>query len=233
MPTEHDRELWRKAIEKPGEITLEEKRAILGLVDPTTQLTNSLAVSGMTPDQLEEKARTQPETLTEKECYLIDEGYHVDGTRAHLDRSGVKWSHEDNMAREAAKDALRTPKDVELENAVTRRRNFFFRQQLKAAQDRMAKRGQNLDKPCTWISRLIDPSKPIHEQTVRWGFIVLRDESSKCSKEEWESFLRQLNNLAYERGLFYLLGASFINGTKHLIVQEGFVDKRDRESLQT
>ncbi|TGO47230.1 hypothetical protein BOTNAR_0536g00100 [Botryotinia narcissicola] len=55
LPTERDRELWRKAIQTPEQITDEERRNILGLVDPTIQLSNSLEITGMSPDEFEKK----------------------------------------------------------------------------------------------------------------------------------------------------------------------------------
>ena len=36
-----------------------------------------LKVSGMTPEQLEEKARTRSDTLKEAECHLLTHGYHI------------------------------------------------------------------------------------------------------------------------------------------------------------
>ena len=62
--------------------------------------------------------------------------------------------------------------------------------------------------------------------------MVLRDASLECSKEVWESCLKQLNEYAYERGLFWLIGGSTINLTQQLIVREGFVHKSDHEGLQ-
>jgi hypothetical protein len=67
---DQDRNLWHKATETPIQITEEERLCILGYVDLDTQVTNAFKVSGLTPEQLENKALTNPETLTEAEFHL-------------------------------------------------------------------------------------------------------------------------------------------------------------------
>ena len=231
MPTDHDRELWRKATETPEEITAEERLTILRRVDPATQVANALKVSGMTPEQLEEKARTHSDTLTEAECRLLTDGYHIWSPSEYLAHSSIDWALEDQLAHQAAARALTTPEDYVLDKAVMSRSDFFAQERHKAVKVTMAKVAQNIDEPCTWVSRLIDPSKGIMGQTQRWGFVVLRDVSSECSEEVWESFLKRLNEDAYERGLFWLTRGSTINQTKQLIVREGFVHGSDHEGL--
>ena len=232
MPRDHDRELWRKATDTPGEITAEERLTILRRVDPATQVANTLKVSGMTPEQLEEKARTQSDTLTEAECCLLTHGYHIWSPSEYLAHSSIDQALEDQMAHQAAATALKTPEDYVRAEAVRVRSDFFAQERLKTSKARMANAAQNIDKPCTWVSRLIDPSKGIMGQTQHQGFVVLRDASLECSKEVWESCLKQLNEYAYERGLFWLIGGSTINLTQQLIVREGFVHKSDHEGLQ-
>jgi hypothetical protein len=75
MPMNWDRDLWRKATETPSQITEEERRCILGYVDRDTQVANAFKISGLMPEQLENKALTNPETLTE--CHLLQRGYHI------------------------------------------------------------------------------------------------------------------------------------------------------------
>ena len=188
MPTDSDRELWRKATDTPGEITAEERLTILRRVDPATQVANALKVSGMTPEQLEEKARTQPDTLKEAECRLLTYGYHIWSPSEYLAHSSIDWALEDQLAHQAAERALKTPEDYVLAEAARVRSDFFAQKMIEAMKVRMANVGQNLSKPCTWVSRLIDPSKGIMGQTQRWGFVVLRDASLERSEEVWESF---------------------------------------------
>lgn len=76
-PTNQDRDLWRKATETPDQITDEEKRAVLGLVNPATQIANAFKIRGLTPVELEYKTLTSPESLTEAECRLLQDGYHI------------------------------------------------------------------------------------------------------------------------------------------------------------
>jgi hypothetical protein len=71
MPTNQDRELWRKATKTPSQITEEERRRILGYVDRDTPVTNAFKVSGLTPEQLEIKALTSPETLTKADSHSL------------------------------------------------------------------------------------------------------------------------------------------------------------------
>jgi hypothetical protein len=186
----------------------------------------------MTPEQLEEKARTQSDTLTEAECRLLTRGYHIWSPSEYLAHSSIDWALEDKMAHQAAARALKTPEDYVLAEAVRVRSDFFAQEKRKASKVTMANVAQNSDKPCTWVSRLINPSKGIMGQTQRWGFVVLRDASLECSEEVWESFLKRLNEYAYERGLFWLTGGSTINQTKRLLVRELFVHESDREGLQ-
>jgi hypothetical protein len=232
LPTDQDRALWRKATETPSEITDEERRTILRLVDPATQVLNALKVSGTTPDQLEEKARTQPDSLTEAECRLLTHRYHIWSPHEALANSSIDWALEDKMANLEAVSALSTPEDYALSQAVRARSDFFAEERRKASKVTMANVARNFDKPCMWVSRLIDASKGFVEPTQQWGFILLRDTSSQCSEDRWESFLEQVNEYSYGRGLSRLVGGSIINQTKQLIVREGFVHESDREDLQ-
>lgn len=76
-PTPRERELWAKAVESPHQLTEEEKLLVLEKADRATQIANAFQVSGLTPEELEEKALTQPVTLSYAECRFIKKGYYI------------------------------------------------------------------------------------------------------------------------------------------------------------
>ena len=134
------------------------------------------------------------------------------------------------MARIHAVAALKTPEEQTLSTAVIRRSNFFAEERAKARKVTMAKVAEEIDKPCKWVRKLIDPSVPITQQTRRWGLVILRDATTECSNEVWEAFLKQLDNHV-RIGLGWLIGGSTINQTRQLIWRDGVVNKGDRDGL--
>lgn len=117
-----------------------------------------------TPDQLEEKARTQPDSLMEAECRLLTHGYHIWSPHEALANSSIDWALEDTMANLEAVSALSTPEDYALSQAVRARSDFFAEERRKASKVTMANVARNFDKPCMWVSRLIDASKGLLSQ---------------------------------------------------------------------
>ena len=120
---DQDRDLWHKATEAPSQVTEVEKRRILGCVDRDTQVASAFKVSGLTPEQLENKALTNPETLTKAQCHLLQRGYHICDhyeMMASID-SKLAWASDDTMAELDAWIALHTPHIEEVMDAVSRR----------------------------------------------------------------------------------------------------------------
>jgi hypothetical protein len=58
-------------------VTEAERLIVLRRADLTTQIANALEVSGLTPEELENKALTSPESMTFEECRLRGNGYHI------------------------------------------------------------------------------------------------------------------------------------------------------------
>lgn len=155
--TDQDRELWRKAIKSPIEITQDHRRRILGYIDAETQVANAFKVSGLTPEQLEDKALNDPEALTKAEYDLIVRGYHIwdqDEVMADIDKR-LALSSNDKMARIKAGIALTTPYKRVVEQAIYPRTEFFAAERRNSEAAVTAKVAENLDKPCLWIQRLI------------------------------------------------------------------------------
>jgi hypothetical protein len=57
-PMPQDQELWVKAIANPDGLTEVEKRTLIRKADTAIQATNALKITGLTPEELENKALT-------------------------------------------------------------------------------------------------------------------------------------------------------------------------------
>jgi hypothetical protein len=231
LPTDHERELWRKATETPNQITAEERHIILRLADPATQVANTLKLSGMTPEELENKFLTSPESTTYEQCRLIQHGYHIWDYLESQANSLLCWPLADKMARIHAAAGLRSPHDRAVSMAVSRRTDFFAEERRRAREVTMAKVAAEMDTPCKWVRKLIDPSVSITQQTKRWGFVVLRDARTEGNDEAWEKFLKQLDAHVYS-GVVWLTGGSTINQTRQTIFHDGSVNESDPEDLR-
>jgi hypothetical protein len=231
LPTEQDRELWRKATQTPNQITAEERRTVLRLADPATQIANALKISGMTPEELENNFLTSPESMTYEQCCLIQHGYHIWDHLESQANSLSYWPSADKMARIHAVVALQSPHDRAVSMAVSRRTDFFAQERRRGHEVTMAKVAEEMERPCKWVRKLIDPSVSITQQTKRWGFVVLRDARTEGSDEAWENFLKQLDGHVYS-GVVWLTGGSTINQTRRMIFRDGFVNESDPDDLQ-
>ena len=74
MPTDHDRGLWAKAQQSPNEMTEEEKLMALRSLD-ISRAANTLKALGLTLDELQTKALTDPKSMTLMECDFIQHVY--------------------------------------------------------------------------------------------------------------------------------------------------------------
>ncbi|TGO33455.1 hypothetical protein BHYA_0245g00080 [Botrytis hyacinthi] len=234
LPTERDRELWRKAIQTPEAITDEERRIILGLVDSATQLSNCLRISGMTPDDLERKALAEPAFLTQDECRLIQYGYHDWDPSEYLDNRKLSddWNPEDKKAQTSARVALKTRNDKAVLLASVRRLAEFADQESEDFKNTMKEVAEGTGKPCSWVKRLMNSESTTTGVGLqsKWGFVILRDCRTECSDEDWEKFLRNFEKHV-NWSLFLLNGGDVLNKTRTLIWGGGLVDGYDRESL--
>ncbi|KAF5872696.1 uncharacterized protein Bfra_006059 [Botrytis fragariae] len=159
LPTQQDRALWRKAIQTPEETTDEERRNILGLVDPKTQLSNCLEITEMSPDEFEKKVLENPESLTMEECRLIQHGYHI-------------W---DNSEALAANVVL---------TAATLRASSLGKLRNESMKVLIQKAADDGGKSCAWVERLIGRSVPLTaiDMQSSCGFVILRDARTDCMK---------------------------------------------------
>ncbi|KAF7899411.1 hypothetical protein BELL_0097g00140 [Botrytis elliptica] len=232
LPTEQDRELWRKAIQTPEQITEEERRNILGLVDPTTQISNCLEITGMSPDEFEKKVLQNPESLTMDECRLIQYGYHIWDNSEALAASKMTWPLEDQLANIDAEVAVLTPHEDAILTAACLRASSLGKLRNDAMKASIQKAADDGGKPCAWVERLIDRSVLLTAIDLQpaWGFVVFRDARTNCSKEAWENFLKNFEN-ALSAGISLLVGGEQIRQTSKLIWQDQFVVENDSESI--
>ncbi|TGO13164.1 hypothetical protein BTUL_0075g00090 [Botrytis tulipae] len=232
LPTERDRELWRKAIQTPEQITDEERRNILGLVDPTTQLSNCLEITRMSPDEFEKKVLQNPESLTMDECRLIQYGYHIWDNSQALAASKMTWPLEDQLANIDAEVAIITPHEDAILTAASLRASSLGKLRNEAMKASIKKAADGGGKPCAWVERLIDRSVPLTAINLQpsWGFVIFRDARTNCSKEAWEKFRKSFEN-ALRTGISLLVGGEQINQTRKLVWQDESVDENDSESI--
>ena len=134
------------------------------------QVANDFKISGLTPEQLENKTLTNLETLTEAEYHLLQRGYHIWDhceMMANID-STLARTNDGQMAHLHARAALSTPHSNEVMKAVSRRTDFFADERAKVARMTMAMVAENMDKPSAWERRLT-PSVRTLEETRQWG----------------------------------------------------------------
>jgi hypothetical protein len=231
LPTEQDRELWRKATETPDQITAEERRTIFRLADPATQVANALKVSGMTPEELENKFLTNPESTTYEQCRLIQDGYHIWDHRESDANSPSRWPLADNMAQIRAVVALESPHDKAVDMAVSRRTDFFAEERRRAGEVTMAKVAEEMGKPCKWVQKLIDPPVSILQQIMSWGFVAIRDVRTRSNDDTFDNFLKPFS-AHVSSGVKWLTGGSTINQTRQIVFHHEFLNESDPEDLR-
>lgn len=236
LPTPQDRELWLKATQTPGEITDAERRIILRIADPETQLANSLSISGLTPEELEDKLFIRPESVTERECLLIQHGYHIWNNQEAMANGHMDWNIEDRMSRIHASLALKRPREREVERALRNRKEAFVMQRQEASRLRMAGVAEEMHQPCNWVQRLIDAeieaASNSDGKAMVWGFIVLRDAMTTApySDDEWTLFVKKLEKEIIW-GVKRVNGNQRIEATRRLIWGKEMVDGTDLEGL--
>jgi hypothetical protein len=60
FPTSLERELWAKAVQTADQLTAEERHSVLRQAGPAAQVANVFKVSGLTPEELQNRALTSP-----------------------------------------------------------------------------------------------------------------------------------------------------------------------------
>ncbi|TGO45282.1 hypothetical protein BCON_0405g00010 [Botryotinia convoluta] len=210
LPTERDRAMWRKVIQTLGEITDEERRKILGLVDPRTQLSNCLEITGMPPDEFEKKVLENPE-----------------GSAA----SKMTWPLEDQLANINAEVAILTLYEDAVLIAASLWASSLGKLRNNAMKASIQKAADDGGKPCEWVERLIDRSIPLTaiDMQPSWGFVIFRDARTNCGNEAWESF-RKIFEKALYTGISWLVGGEQINQTRKLVWHDQLVEN-DSESI--
>ncbi|CAG8959762.1 hypothetical protein HYFRA_00001669 [Hymenoscyphus fraxineus] len=226
-PTPHLRELWLKATQTPDQVTDDERRTILRMVDRDTQVSNALKISGLTPEELEEKLLTQPSAMTEQECNLIQNGYHIWTDEEKSAHSTFHWHIDDQMASITAFVAVQTPHIEAVIRAVSQWMTALGDERLKVTQIKMKEDLETLHQPCRWVQKLIDHSEI-------WGFVILRDRATQCCEEIWRTFLDKLDTAICSsmRGFMTgLTGFQQVETTRRLIWREALVNANDTEEL--
>ncbi|OBT80499.1 hypothetical protein VF21_00857 [Pseudogymnoascus sp. 05NY08] len=233
-PTPLERELWAKAVQTPDQVTEAERLVVLRQADLNTQIANALEVSGLAPEELENKALTSPESMTFEECRLMRNGYHIWDPWEATANSKIHWCHEDRTAHMKARRALVTPRDDAVSLAVSRRGNDFSAARAKETKARLESYAEDMKQPCKWVRKLIDPSVSWSDQTRRWGFVVFRDgaTNSDSNNDSWVRFLTVMDSCVDE-GLRLLKGGTAIIPTKEFTFLDGLVSESSPEILRS
>jgi hypothetical protein len=229
-----DRELWAKAVANPDQLTTLEKRTLLRKADPATQATNAatnaLKITGLTPEELDNKALTSGESMTYDEARLVQDGCHIWDTAEREANCTTLWPYEDWIAHITARVAVQTLDESAIMAAVSRRASDLLEARHKGITEKYNEDFKS-NVPCGWVRKLIDCSVPWSEQTRRWGYVALRDEMTDCTHDAWERFLQVMDDHVYS-GLVWMKGGSAIIPTKQLVFQDGFVAASDPEAVR-
>lgn len=232
-PTPLKRELWDKALQTPDQITEAERLVILRQPDLTTQVANSLKVSGLTPEELQNKALTSPETMTYEECNLILNSYHIWSPQEATSNSPLYWGHEDFTAQAKAHHAVATSRDNDVLLAASVRSEVFAAAKRKEIQTSMNRFAEDMNRPCKWVRNLINPSMSWSEQTGRWGFVIFRDSAIDCNNnsDTWDRFLSVMDSCVDE-SLRQMVGGAAIIPTKEFILADEHVSENNPEIIR-
>ncbi|KFZ11325.1 hypothetical protein V502_07604 [Pseudogymnoascus sp. VKM F-4520 (FW-2644)] len=231
-PTPQERELWAKALQTPDQVTEAERLVILRQPDATTQAANCLEVSGLTPEELQDKALSSPDSMTHEECRLILSSYHIWSPEEATANCPIYWGHEDNTALTKAQYAVATTRENEVLIAASIRSDVFADAKRKEIQASMKKYAEDMNRPCKWVRNLIDPSMPWSEQTGRWGFVIFRDSAIDCDSSSWDRFLSVMDSCVDE-SLRQLVGGTAIIPTKEFILADDPVSENSPEILRS
>lgn len=230
-PTPQERELWVKALQTPDQVTEAERLVILRQPDATTQAANSLKVSGLTLEELQNKALTSPESMTPKECRLILDRYHIWSPQEATANSILRWGHEDITAHLKARHSIATSRDNDVLLAASVRSEVFAAAKRKEIQASMKKYAEDMNRPCKWVRNLIDPSMPWSEQTGRWGFVIFWDSAIDCDSSSWDRFLSVMDSCVDE-SLRQLVGGTAIIPTKEFTLADDPVSENSPEIIR-
>lgn len=232
-PTPQERELWVKALQTPDQVTEAERLVILRQPDATTQAANCLEVSGLTPEELQDKALTSPHSMTHEECRLILDSYHIWSPQEATANSVLRWGHEDYMAQTKAHHAVATSRDNAVLIAASVRSDVFAEAKRKEIQTSMKKYAEDMNRPCKWVRNLINPSMPWSEQTGRWGFVIFRDSAVDCdsNSDSWNRFLSVMDSCVDE-SLRQMVGGTAIIPTKEIILADEPVSENNPDIIR-
>lgn len=232
-PTSLDRELWAKAVQTPDQVTEAERLIVFRQPDLTTQVANSLKVSGLTPEELKDKALTNPESMTSKECNLLIHRFNIWSPGEGLANSSIHWDYEDVMANIKARRALATPRDDAVTKAASVRSDAFAAVRRKETEASMKKWAEDLYKPSKWIQKLIGASALSGDQPGRWGFVVFQDGATTddSSSDSWDKFVKFVDRCA-DSGLNDFYGSGNIAIAKEFIIADELVSENNPETLR-
>jgi len=164
--------LWDKAIQSPGDISLEEKHLLMEWPPLDEMQANANKHLGMSVEDLFRKAGGDPHSLTYPECRLIRDNFRIVRFLDHGDRFSWQLKRPDlytkrNQAREAVL------KSTEL-HAVQGVDELFYQKQREAFKANEVKRQQKPPPhmPREWVQKIIDRT-----DDKSWGYVFYHPKS--------------------------------------------------------
>jgi hypothetical protein len=136
------------------------------------------------------------------------------------------------MAYTKARQAVATSRDNAVKRAASARSRTFAAIQREEIEASMKKHSEVMYQPCKWVENLINPSTPWTLQTVRWGFVIFRDDAIDWNNnsDTWDRFLSVMDRCADE-SLRQMLGGSDIIPTKEFILSDKHVSENNPQIL--
>ncbi|KAJ5552815.1 hypothetical protein N7494_002193 [Penicillium frequentans] len=158
--------LWDKAIQSPGNISLEEKHQLMEWPTLDEMQANAKKHLGMSVEDLFRKASGDPHSLTYPECRLISDNFRIIGILDDGDRFTWRRKRPDLYTkRNQAREAILTPTELYAIQGVD---ELFFQIQQEDFEANEAKRQQKPPPhmPREWVQKIIDRT-----DDKSWGYV--------------------------------------------------------------
>jgi hypothetical protein len=175
--------LWDKAIQLPGDISLEEKHQMMDWPPLDEMQFNAHKYLGLSLEDLWHKAASTPNSLTWPECRLIRDCFHILRLREqHVisDRTLLLFHRRPDLKakKRQAEAAVLTPKEL---RALRNLDKVYYEKLKKEYDEHQAeleaeRRRRPEHMPKEWVQKIID--------NKRWGFILYHHQGMVG----WEDF---------------------------------------------
>lgn len=158
--------LWDKAIQSPGDISLDEKHLLMEWPPLDEMQANAKKYLGMSVEDLFRQAGGDPHSLTYPECRLIRDNFRIIGLLGDGDRYTWQGKRPDLYTkRNRAREAILTSTELHAIQGVD---ELFHQKEQEAFEANEAKRQQKPPPhmPREWVQKIIDRT-----DDKSWGYV--------------------------------------------------------------